>query len=195
MFVRDDKLIKEVGVRLQQVRKRAGISREEMALRMGITTGAYIKNERGMNFPGLITLKRLARDFDISMDWLIFNKEPMHYKKKREREIELEQTVKELEQKVEELSQVVNESGRAAEELTHQLDEERKKQEKAAEERAKAIEMRPEVRDLLDYMEQDAVFYHRLMLNFQEFRLKKKEIGDIEMMDNSASIPQLPDQS
>jgi len=34
MFVRDGKLIKEVGARLEQVRKRAGISREEMSLRM-----------------------------------------------------------------------------------------------------------------------------------------------------------------
>jgi len=195
MFIRDDKLVKEVGERLQQVRKRARISKEEMALRMGITPGAYIKNERGMNFPGLVTLRRLARDFDISMDWLIFNKEPMHYKKKREREIELEQQVKELEQKVEALSQKLNESERVVEELTHQLDEERKKQEKAAEERAKTIEMRPEVRELLDYMEQDALFYYRLMINFHEFRLKKREIGDIEMADNSASTPQLPDQS
>jgi len=195
MFARDDKLITEVGVRLQQVRKRAGISKEEMALRMGITTGAYIKNERGLNFPGLVTLRRLARDFDISMDWLIFNKEPMHYKKKREGEIQLEQQVKELELKVEELSQKEKESDRVVEELTRQLDEEREKQEKAAEESAKAIEMRPEVRELLDYMEQDALFYYRLMLNFQEFRLKKREINDIEMMDNSASTPQLPDQS
>jgi len=188
MFARNNKLIKAIALRLEQARKQARLSPRDMAAHMEITPGAYFKNEHGINFPGLETLRRLARDFDISMDWLLFNKEPMYYKKKREREIQLEQQVKELEQKVEELNQVVKKSDRAAEELKHQLDEERNKQEKA-------IETMPEVRELLDYMEQDAVFYHRLMLNFQEFRLKKKEIGDIEMVDTSESTPQLPDQS
>ncbi|UCH95726.1 MAG: helix-turn-helix transcriptional regulator [Candidatus Aminicenantes bacterium] len=63
----------------QKLREQAGLSTREMAARMGMTHGGYSKNERGINFPGLDTLQRLSRDFDISMDWLIFNKGPMHY--------------------------------------------------------------------------------------------------------------------
>jgi transcriptional regulator with XRE-family HTH domain len=70
----------------------------EMAVRLHITPGAYSKNERGLNFPGLDTLRCLTRDFDISMDWLIFEKSPMYNKEKEQREKELEQTVEMLKQ-------------------------------------------------------------------------------------------------
>ena len=83
----------------------------------------------------------------------------------------------------------VKERTGASDDLKKQLTEEREKQEKVAEEREKDFDMRPEVRELLVYMEQDQVFYHKLMLNFQEFKNQKKEIGTIDMADTSP--PQL----
>lgn len=166
------KKIKEaVAVRLKTVREQAGCTMREMAVRLHITSGAYSKNERGLNFPGLDTLRCLARDFDVSMDWLLFEKGPMYNKEKEQREKELEQTMETMKQTVQTLEQNL-------EELKGQLEEERKKQEKAAQERANAIEMNPEVRELLDNMERDPIFYHTLMLNFQEHKLEKNELGE-----------------
>jgi transcriptional regulator with XRE-family HTH domain len=142
------KIKQAVGLRLKTVREQAGCSMPEMAVRLHITPGAYSKNERGLNFPGLDTLQYLARDFDISMDWLIFEKE----------------TVQTLEQNLEGVQ--------------GQLEEERKKQEKAAQAMANAIEMNPEVKELLDNLERDPIFYHKLMLNFQEYKLEKKELEE-----------------
>ncbi len=51
----------------------------EMARKLGLSKSGYYKNENGITFPRLDTLDLLQRDFDISMDWLIFNKGPMHY--------------------------------------------------------------------------------------------------------------------
>lgn len=164
MYTKGSKLVKEVALRLQQLRKRAGLSASEMAGRVGITRGGYSKNERGKNLPGLETISIIAKDFDISMDWLFFNKGPMHYKEREKREKELEQTVEKLTQ--------------TAEELKHRLDEANRKQEKADREKAEAIETIPEVRELLDHMARDQVYYHRLMLEFQEYKKREKEAED-----------------
>ena len=64
------------------------------------------------------------------------------------------------------------------EELKSRLAEENKKQEKERQERAKALEENPEVRELLESMRRDPVFYHRLMLNYQEYKSQQKK-GDV----------------
>jgi transcriptional regulator with XRE-family HTH domain len=170
-MLQSKKIKQAVGLRLKAIREQVGCTMREMAVRLHITSGAYSKNERGLNFPGLDTLKCLARDFDISMDWLIFEKGPMYNKEKEQREKELEQTVETLKQTVQTLEQNL-------EGLKGQLEEERKKQEKAAQARATAIEMNPEVKELLDNLERDPIFYHKLMLNFQEHKLEKKEFEE-----------------
>jgi chromosome segregation ATPase len=101
----------------------------------------------------------------------LFEKGPMYNKEKEQREKELEQTVETLKQTVQTLEQNL-------EGLKGQLEEERKMQEKAAQARANAIEMNPEVRELLDNLEQDPIFYHKLMLNFQEHKLEKKQLEE-----------------
>lgn len=105
-----------------------------MATRLGITPGAYRKYETGKNFPFRNTLKRLADDFNISMDWLFFNKGPMYYKEKGQKEKELE--------------------------------EERMNLEKMT----KEIAAGPGVTELLEYMKQTPVFYHKLMLFFRDYQ-------------------------
>ena len=44
------------------------------------------KTRSGENFPGPSTLNRLQREYDISMDWLLFNKGPMTYKVKQQQQ-------------------------------------------------------------------------------------------------------------
>ncbi|MCP5102815.1 MAG: helix-turn-helix transcriptional regulator [bacterium] len=83
MLKHDRALLQGAGLRLREVREQLRFSPVEMAARMGIKAGSYYKNENGETFPGLRTLARLQKDFDISMDWLIFNKGPMNFKEKQ----------------------------------------------------------------------------------------------------------------
>ena len=200
MYAKDKKIVQEIALRLQEVRQQTGLSIKEMAAQLGVTRDGYAKNERGQNILNIDSLKRLGQKFNISMDWLLFNRGPSQYKEKGKREQELEIMVDEMtraetglrseaaamQQEVEELkrrleiyrqeeSEAIELKGEV-EGLKSRLAEEYKKQEMARQEGAKVLEMNPEVRELLDYMAQDPVFYHRLMLNFQEFRTQQKKI-------------------
>ncbi|MCX6579854.1 MAG: helix-turn-helix transcriptional regulator [Candidatus Aminicenantes bacterium] len=69
-----------VARRLAKLRYLYNYPLQEMARRVGLSSSGYFKNENGVSFPKLETLQRLEKDFDVSMDWLIFNKGPIHYK-------------------------------------------------------------------------------------------------------------------
>jgi transcriptional regulator with XRE-family HTH domain len=130
-----------VALRLKAIREQIGCTPVQMAARLGITSGAYNKYEAGKNFPFKNTLKRLAEDFNISMDWLFFNKGPMYYNEKGQREKELEEKQKELEKMT---------------------------QDKAAS---------PEVKELLACMNQDPIFYHKIMLYFRELQAENPPVS------------------
>ena len=76
-------LYKGVSERLGNVRHQLNYSPQEMARVLGIKAHGYYKNESGDTFPGVSTLDRLQKNFDISMDWLLFNKGPMFFKEKQ----------------------------------------------------------------------------------------------------------------
>jgi len=71
-----------IGARLRQIRKMLNHTRPDMAVELGINRSSYYKNETGETFPGTNTLYWLQKKYDISMDWLIFNRGPMYYKQK-----------------------------------------------------------------------------------------------------------------
>ena len=71
-----------VGERLAKVRHQLKYSRQEMARVLGLKSSGYSKNESGDTLPGLTTLNLLQKNFDISIDWLLFNKGPMYFKDK-----------------------------------------------------------------------------------------------------------------
>jgi len=75
-------IVAETGRRLKQLRKHFNYSLDEMARKLDLSKSGYFKNEGGFTFPGLKTLDRLQRSYDISMDWLLFNKGSMNYTKK-----------------------------------------------------------------------------------------------------------------
>lgn len=75
-------LLQGAGLRLRKIREQLRLSRVEMATRMGIKPVGYYKNENGETFPSLRSLARLQKDFDISMDWFIFNKGTMFFKER-----------------------------------------------------------------------------------------------------------------
>ncbi|MDQ1354941.1 MAG: Helix-turn-helix protein [Acidobacteriota bacterium] len=80
MKQRTRNLIVEAGKRLEIMRNSYGHSRQEMASRIGISRSNLYKNEIGFAFPRLDTLIRLHEDFDLSLDWLLFNSGSMHTK-------------------------------------------------------------------------------------------------------------------
>jgi transcriptional regulator with XRE-family HTH domain len=141
-----------VALRLKAIREQIGCTPVQMAARLGITSGAYNKNESGRNFPFRNTLKRLAEDFNISMDWLFFNKGPMYYNEKGQREKELEEEIKKL---------------------TSELEEKRKNLEKMTQDKAAS----PEVKELLDCMNQTPIFYHKIMLYFRELQAENPPVS------------------
>jgi len=79
MALHSSKFLEIVGRQMLKLRKNLNCSSGEMARKLGLSKSGYYKNENGITFPRLDTLDLLQRDFDISMDWLIFNKGPMHY--------------------------------------------------------------------------------------------------------------------
>jgi transcriptional regulator with XRE-family HTH domain len=157
-------ILKPVGARLKKLRKHLNFDMKQMASRLGIVTNTYYKNENGLNLPSLIILKRLVDDFDLSMDWLLFGRGPMFFKEKAQKEMELEHAMKELNTQMD------------RERKNHEV-ECKKKEEELKNQRQKAafIESRPDMKELLEYMEQDAIFYHKLMIYFQEYKIEKKK--------------------
>lgn len=73
---------KAISAKLEKVRKTNHTSITEMASALNIDRGSYVRNVNGRTIPNLYTLYKLANRFDISMDWLVLDKEPMYLKEK-----------------------------------------------------------------------------------------------------------------
>jgi transcriptional regulator with XRE-family HTH domain len=69
-----------IGPRLRLLRNQYNYPVDEMARKLGLSRSGYSKNENSMTLPKPETLHRLEKDFDISMNWLFFNKGPIRYK-------------------------------------------------------------------------------------------------------------------
>ena len=130
MAIHEKNTIREIGDRLKKLRESLNYSRNRMAALLGITPNGYGKNESGISFPSIPTLKRLSKDLNISMDWLIFNRGPVHFQ---------------------EIPPAVN-------------TEEEKKPD--------LVEIIPDIKELLDYMEQNQQFRYEVLAFF--YRYKKE---------------------
>jgi transcriptional regulator with XRE-family HTH domain len=161
-----------IGARLKKAREGAGYNRKQMAASMGITPSAYSKNEHGLNFPGIASLRRLSEKNDISMDWLLFNKGAMYHK-------ENEKQKKELEKAVEALTKEVDR-------LKHELETERKGQKAGVWDKDSRMDMNFEVKELLGYMERVPMLYHEILLHFQKFKVEHKELLEASLNPEGA---------
>jgi len=88
-----DRLIRSVGRRILTLRKQFDFSTAEFARRLGLSRSGYFKNENGVTFPRMSTLHFLQGEFDISMDWLIFNKGPVHYSARQPKPVDNRRTI------------------------------------------------------------------------------------------------------
>ncbi|MCP5054948.1 MAG: helix-turn-helix transcriptional regulator [bacterium] len=68
--------------RFKQIRKMFQVPQGQMAIKVGVTRTTYTRYESGELLPGRLTLIKLAKLYNISMDWLLLNKGPMLYKEK-----------------------------------------------------------------------------------------------------------------
>jgi len=143
-------ILRESGVRLRKVREQLGCTRPEMAARLGITANGYRKNENGECFPNTQSLFRLFSEYDVSMDWLLFDKGPMH-RKEIERLEDLEKEKAEPERLKQQLAD--------CKALLQDLEQETAVLRQAA----------PEVKEMVIHMEQNPILYHELMLYFHRF--------------------------
>ena len=66
---------KAIGIRIQQLRKQFGSSREEIAGRIGRSAKFYADIERGTCGMSLDTLLDLANLYVVSLDYLVYGKE------------------------------------------------------------------------------------------------------------------------
>ena len=66
----------EFQTRLYDLRKKAGLSQEELANLVGVTRQAVQKWEAGTSRPDMDNLAALARYFNVTLDWLITGREP-----------------------------------------------------------------------------------------------------------------------
>jgi transcriptional regulator with XRE-family HTH domain len=141
------KVARKIGLKLKSMRQQEKWSKSQMAVRLGITPGGYIKNETGENSPGIKTLHLLWKEFDISMNWLFFDDGPKFRKDYQKEKIELQQTVEKLEGELAALREIVS-----------------------------AKTMQPEVKELLKCMEQLPVLFYDIMFHFQKCKLEYKDL-------------------
>ncbi len=73
-----------IGRRLAFFRQQMRLTTLELSQRLGIKISSYYKNENGTTLPPLTSLNRLQKDFDLSMDWLLFNKGHMLFSRKKQ---------------------------------------------------------------------------------------------------------------
>jgi transcriptional regulator with XRE-family HTH domain len=117
------------------VREQLNYSIQDMARRLGLSHSGYFKNESGITFPKLNTLARLHEEYDISMDWLIFNQEPMHNKDRQPEQGEEKETL---------------DRG----------------------------DVSSDVRELLEYMDQDPLLRYEVLVYF--YKYKRKQVPEME---------------
>lgn len=72
MAKKKQKISSTVALRLKDIRDHFGLTRKNMATRMGIEPTTYYKNERGKSLPSSSSLRSLHSGLGISMDWLLF---------------------------------------------------------------------------------------------------------------------------
>jgi transcriptional regulator with XRE-family HTH domain len=98
-------LLRNIGEKLRNIRDSLKLERFQMADRIGAYRTSYYRYEIGETSPQLTSLYRLGHTDHISMDWLILNRGPMHFKdiqaipeppKETAPAIALERDVKEL---------------------------------------------------------------------------------------------------
>ena len=150
-----------VASRLRAVRREYKLEVLEMATELGLGANAYRKYERGIYIPSHSVQALLAEKFGISLDWLFFNKGAMHISAVETALRENEEFKKAAQQEAEELKKA------------EQQEQEKINQENTRETVVPPDAMvvtRPEIKELLEYMDENPVFKFQLLSHFYQHR-------------------------
>ncbi|NIM11786.1 MAG: hypothetical protein GTO45_06675 [Candidatus Aminicenantes bacterium] len=144
------KLLREIGMRLRQVRRRFNLRQADMALQSDCKRTTYVKNESGETFPGALAFRRWADGLNISLDWLICDRGSMVYKPKEQ----IKEDTREKKEKETPKALVVPKAVEEKEDIT----------------------LSDDVRELLEHMEQVPLLYFEVLAFFHRFKLKYREL-------------------
>jgi transcriptional regulator with XRE-family HTH domain len=143
--------------RLRAIRKERNLTPPQMAAELNIGSNSYNKYERGVYFPSLKTLDILSKKFDISMDWLIYNKGAMHFNT-------IEKALRENKQLKQGLEEASAREGASVQ--TGAPDAE--------------IVTDPEIKELLRYLENNPLFKHQLLIYFHRHKQDGQKTEEAE---------------
>lgn len=65
----------EVCERMEEVRAKAGLTQRQFARKIGVDPDTVVRWETKDKVPSLIPVISVAKNFGVSMDWLVFGKE------------------------------------------------------------------------------------------------------------------------
>jgi len=93
-----EKLKKEIGARLRMMRKSMGLTQAELVKHFDFGRANYCRMEKGEAFPNAVIMHTLKTRFNVSVDWIITGKGPMHpqTRRGRDRYLDFAQCEKEL---------------------------------------------------------------------------------------------------
>lgn len=146
------------------VRKKLKLSPSQMAGRLRVTPSSYYKAERGEQFFGLVTLKRFSDEFDVSIDWLLYDRGPQYITDKT-KIAEMEEINREMklsyEAQIETLNKtIVNE-----------------KQKSSTTGGRYNPANNEDVNELLEYFETDSAFFYEMMMFFKKHKKENQPAG------------------
>jgi transcriptional regulator with XRE-family HTH domain len=67
-----------MGLKFEKIRKSRHFSITNMARTLEVNRVTYVNNENGRTIPNFFTLYNLGYQFDVSLDWFVFNEEPVY---------------------------------------------------------------------------------------------------------------------
>jgi transcriptional regulator with XRE-family HTH domain len=139
--------LKDIKSRFMAIRKERKLTRPQMASELNVSNNNYNKYESGLYFPSFKTLAILTEKFDISVDWLIYNKGAMHFST-------IEKALRENKQ------------------LKQDLEEASFREEASARSGAQDAEIvtDPEIKELIRYLEDNPLFKYQLLIYFHRHK-------------------------
>jgi transcriptional regulator with XRE-family HTH domain len=144
-----------IASRMRILRRQNKLTAPQMASQLEMGPNGYRKYERGVYFPPLQVQIHLSEKFDISLDWLLLNKGPMHRS-------EVEKALQENKQPKPE-----------------------KMEEKTGPEPVvppdAMIVTSPEIKELLQYMEENPSFKFQLLGHFYRHKQGGQKDGEIPL--------------
>jgi transcriptional regulator with XRE-family HTH domain len=142
--------LNDIRSRFTAIRKERNLTRPQMAAELNVSSNNYNKYESGLYFPSFKTLAILTGKFDISVDWLIYNKGAMHFST-------IEKALRENKQ----LKQDLQEASARAEAFAREAEAFARSGEQDAE-----IVTDPEIKELIRYLEDNPLFKYQLLIYF-----------------------------